>query len=125
MTSDNLRFEPGDIVYDRADDADDRGEAVVLRYRRDTEGDIVPAFAVSVTAVGETVDKLNPTWDEEAPVVTVAFRGWLDEQLGDRWRDVEPHELWRFVRDFTDGWGIERQIYDYPEDRLEPANDDD
>ena len=80
-------FVVGDRVVDRDADLDDRSVAVVLDYRRDADGDLVPAWAAPIAALdGTTVAEANPDYDMNDPVVIVAFERHLDEYIGERWR---------------------------------------
>jgi hypothetical protein len=127
----DARFAPGDRVVDRDAADGERDEAVVLRHRRDSEGDLIPAWAIVVPdaeADGPglpTVSALNPGYDRNVPVATVAFVPWLNAHVGDRWRGVDERSLYAWVRTYCGEWGIPTRTYDYPEPRLAPVGDAD
>lgn len=121
------RFAPGDIVVDGAADPDDRNPAVVMEHRRDSDGDLVPAWAAPIPAMdGKTVAEANPEYDMNDAVAIVAFADTLDRTIGGRWipwADTGGPEFMQAIRDFADEWGIPLKTYDYPESRLKSHPD--
>lgn len=75
-------FAPGALVVDREDD--DPTVAVVLNTPP------VPADEWTVPRLGRTVAEDNPDYSTESPVVVVAFRDHLEEQVPE-WDDHEGY----------------------------------
>lgn len=116
-------YEPGTRVLDLESEDDDPDPAVVLDYRRDSENDLVPAWAAPIQALdGNTVAYENDDYPRSDPVATVAFVSWLDANIGERWRTWDEDgdtNLLTAIDTFTEAWGIPMQTYDYPHSRLE------
>lgn len=125
-------FDPGDRVRDTdGDESSDKstdGFAIALSYRRDDDGSLVPAASHEVNALSENVAKLNPEYPADDPVVTVVFESYLNSMFPDEWtewRDDDPETFERRIRECGREWGIPRATYDYPESRLELAENQD
>lgn len=100
-------LEVGDEVVD--EEADDPKDAVVV---------LTPDATVSDWEVneGETVSDHNPEYDDDTPVVIVAFVEDLDEWWED-WREYEPHEL------FDEMCERGHKFYAFPKERLREPSD--
>jgi len=117
VPEDSPKFEVGDFVIDT--DQEDSETAVVLQYRRDIDGDLVPSWAAPISDLdGKTVNDLNPNYPMNDSVVRVSFVDHLDSMVGDRWRKWSDENEIQKVFDYVGEWNIPLKTYEYPESRL-------
>lgn len=119
------QYAPGDLVIDTMQDPDERTTIVVLDYLFHDDGSLVRANEHEPPGLNASVASVNPADLADEPVVQVAFRGWLDETVVG-WRNMlhaeaQVEQSFReSITQYCREWGVQRQVYAYPEARLAP-----
>lgn len=116
VVCDSPRFDHGTVVIDEQNPS---AEAVVI------EPDIGRADLVKV-GDDQTVAEYagNEPYDSHDRVVRVCFVDWLDTYVAG-WEEWDPEELGSALREYSEQYSVELQLYAYPESRLKFPNEED